>query len=244
LLRALALTPNNQYARVQLARTFLQAQAPDRALAVLREIRERSGPGELNEYAQIDLADLEARALLGQDKPDQAVALLDGVAKRYPEQPAAFEVISQLYLSVATVNPDFVTRAEEAVKRHLALSPTNLIARYNSGTVSFLKQDWAGAVASYSAVLQQDPGMQNARMNRAIANLRAGNYPPALEDYQKLAEKNPDLFQVQYGLGHIADKQGRTADALKHLNRYLELAPKGLPEYTNVLGQVAQLKGR
>ncbi len=243
-LRALALAPDNQYARVQLTRTFLQAQSPDRALEVLQLIREQSEATGLNEYAQIDLASLEATALYGKNEFDKANAILDALAARYPNQPVLFEVLSQIYVSAATLRPEFLPRAEQAVRRHLELSPTNLAALNQSGTLAYLKQDFTTADARYSEVLAKEPGAESTRLNRAMANLRAGRLDRALEDYQVLAEKNPKVPAIQYGLGEIAEKQGRTADALKHLATYLDTAPRGTPEYTNVVERVAKLKAR
>jgi tetratricopeptide (TPR) repeat protein len=68
--------------------------------------------------------------------------------------------------------------------------------------------------------------------------------PEALEDYRWLAEKDPDAYKVQYGLGDIAQQQDRNADALRHFNKYLEHAPRTLSEYTNVLQRVERLGGR
>ena len=243
-LRALTLTPNNQFARVQLARTFLQARAPDRALAILKEIREQSAATGLNEFAQIDLASLEASARYGKGEFDQANALLDDLAKRYPSQPMVFEVLSQMYLNLATVRSEFIPRAETAVNRHYGLNPTNLVALNNLGTVAYLKQDWATADAKYSEALAVNPESQGTRLNRAMANLRAGKFERSLEDYQWLLEKNPNAYVVRYGLGEIAEKQSQAAEALKHFAVYLDLAPKSTPEYTNVVERVAKLKSR
>jgi len=242
--RALVLAPNNQFARVQLARTFVQAQAPDRALAILQKMREESEAVGLNEYAQIDLASLEASALFGKNEFDKANALLDGLAAKFPTQPVVFEVLSQMYLTAATMRAEFLPRAEQAVKRHFELGPTNLTAINNLGTIAFLKQDWNTADARYSEVLEKEPNAESSRLNRAMVNLRAGRLDRALEDYQLLAEKNPKVPAIQFGLGEIAEKQGRGADALQHLSAYLENAPRGTAEYTNVVARVGQLKGR
>jgi tetratricopeptide (TPR) repeat protein len=210
----------------------------------LKEIRTMSGAAGSNEYAQIDLASLEASALLHKGETARAIALLDDLAERFPRQPIAFEVLSQWYLNLATRNTEFVERAERAIRRHHELDATNLTAIANLGTVAQLKQDWATAEARYSEVLARDAEAHGARFNRAVVRLLSGNLGPALEDYRLLEEKVPDAPAVQFGLGEIADKQGRSDEALKHFSRYLELAPRGTTEYTNVLSRVDKLKGR
>lgn len=244
-LRAEALTPNNLFARVQLARTYVQAQAPDRALTILQALRDDGATTGLNEFAQIDLAMLEATALYGQGEVERANALLDGLAQRYPQQPAVFELQSQMYLNFATRSPDFIARAEQAVQRYAALTAaTNLVVKNNLGLLAFIKQDWTAAAAHYSAVLEKEPEAQATRFNRALAYLKAGQLDRAIEDYKLLEEKNPKAHIVHFGLGEIAERQSRPADALKHFGSYLELAPKGTTEYTNVVAQVEQLKSR
>lgn len=244
-LRAEALTPNNLFARVQLARTYVQAQAPDRALAVLEELRDDGATTGLNEYAQIDLAMLEATAFYGKGEIERANALLDGLAQRYPQQPVVFELQSQMYLNFATRNQDFISRAEQAVQRHSELTAgTNLVVKNNLGLLAFLKQDWTAAAAHYSEVLAAEPEAQATRFNRALAHLKAGQLDRALEDYKLLEEKKFRPHNVQFGLGEIAERQSRPADALKHFSSYLELAPKGTTEYSNVVARVEQLKSR
>jgi hypothetical protein len=59
-----------------------------------------------------------------------------------------------------------------------------------------------------------------------------------------LDEKSPNVPAIQYGLGEIAEQQGRTADAIQHFSSYLAAAPRGTPEYTNVVERTAKLKAR
>ena len=93
--------------------------------------------------------------------------------------------------------------------------------------------------ASRAASAQQQ-GQQLGVGERLAA--QAGYDPAALEDYRFLEEKLPASHVIQYGLGDIADKQGRREDALKHFSAYLQWAPRTTPEYTNVLQRVEALK--
>lgn len=243
-LQALALTPNNQFARIQLARTFIQGQAPDRALAVLDEIREKASPEGLNQYAQIDLANVEAVALLEKGEKDKAIARLGELATKFPSEPAVYEVQSQIYLNAAARQPDFLPLAEKSVKRLFDLSPTNFVAINDMGTIEMFKQNWPGAINYLTEALAKKPDAVETRLNRAIAFLRAGQLGQALEDYLALDKKAPNEFRIEYGLAEIAEKQKRTADAIKYFGEYLSHAPKGTPEYTNVVDRLIQLRGK
>lgn len=242
-LRAVALTPNNPYPRVQLARTFLQGGAPDRALEVLKEIREKDSEA-LNQYARIDLASIEATALFSKGEKEKATGILDELAKRYPDEPLVYEVESHIYLSIASRNSEFLPLAERAVKRHFDLSPTNFVALNDMGTLAMFKEDWTNAETYLTEALAKNTNAPEARLNRAIAYLRAGQLGQALDDYRLLEEKAPKNYRVQFGLGEIAEKQNRAADALKHFETYLSQAPRGTPEYSNVLDRVSKLRGR
>ena len=75
--------------------------------------------------------------------------------------------------------------------------------------------------------------------------LQTGKLDEARRDYEKLAGKYPDRHIFQYGLGEVADRKQEVAATVRHFTRYLELAPKGTTEYTNVLARVAELtKGK
>jgi hypothetical protein len=61
-------------------------------------------------------------------------------------------------------------------------------------------------------------------------------------DYERLIKDGRETFQVQFGLAEIARQEKRPAEELKHLERYLELAPKNTSEHTNVVTRVAALR--
>jgi len=61
-------------------------------------------------------------------------------------------------------------------------------------------------------------------------------------DYDRLMKDGRETFQVRFGLAEIARQSKQTAEELRHLERYLELAPKNTAEHTNVVGRVAALK--
>ena len=47
---------------------------------------------------------------------------------------------------------------------------------------------------------------------------------------------------MRFGLAEIARQQKQPAEELKQLKRYLELAPKGSAEHTNVVSRMATLR--
>lgn len=68
----------------------------------------------------------------------------------------------------------------------------------------------------------RDPNIKRARERRAV-----GDYPGAIESYQKALDKRPDLARVHWEMASVYD-QHLTNDirAIYHYQRYLELEPK------------------
>ncbi len=243
-LRAMELTPNNQLARAQLVRIFLEAQAPDRALEMIREIRRMAAGTGLNEYAEMDLLSLEASAMFAKGQFEPAVALLESGRTRFAGNPLMRDMAAEMYLSYSPFVPNLLEKAEVLVMEQTRSSPTNIAYRFNLGSVTLLKQDWPQAILLLSDVLATVPEYDAARFNRAIAYLQSGNLDAARSDYEQLLKKAPHDFKINYGLGEIAAKQNRSADAVKHFEAYLKAAPRNTPEYTNTTQRVEQLRAK
>ncbi|HAV63770.1 MAG TPA: hypothetical protein DCY13_15565 [Verrucomicrobiales bacterium] len=243
-LRSMELAPGNHPARLELARSFLQFQSPDRALETLRDMRSAVGDDEASKFILIDLASLEASAHFAKNEPEKAVSTLEQLRAEHPEQPIVFDILSQQYLGQALYRPDFIPRADSVIQQQARLSPTNLLTLYNLGTVAFLKHDWAEAELHYNRLLEAAPDDLSARFNRAVAYLRSEQYDKALAEYRWLEERSPNSFQIEFGLGTIAELQSRREDAIRHFEKYLALAPKTIAEYTNVTQRLEKLKGQ
>jgi tetratricopeptide (TPR) repeat protein len=58
----------------------------------------------------------------------------------------------------------------------------------------------------------------------------AGKLPEAAALYQKALDRDPKLFDAQYGIGLVLDLQGQYVQAREHLKMALALAPEGAEE--------------
>jgi tetratricopeptide (TPR) repeat protein len=241
-LRAIDLTPNNQFARAQLIRTFLQAQSPDRALEMIQEIRQATADTGLNKYAQMDLMSLEANALFTKGDATNAVGVIESGLQTYTNDPVMRDTAVQVYLNYAPFLTNLIPRLEPLVADQLLNNPTNLSYRFNAGTMAMLRSDWPAAISTFSDVLTVATNDSGARFNRALAYLRSDQLEEARGDYEVLLEDSPHDFRLNYGLGAVAEQQGRNADAVKHFENYLRSAPRNTTEYTNVTSRIAALK--
>ena len=72
--------------------------------------------------------------------------------------------------------------------------------------------------------------LDQARFNRAVANLRAGDLESAKADYEALQQLYTNSFQVHYGLAEIAYQKKDKVAALLHYQQYLTNSPTDPPE--------------
>ena len=84
--------------------------------------------------------------------------------------------------------------------------------------------------------------MREWPVNRAISRLMLNQLSEARSDYQRILKDGNDTFQVRFGLAEVARLEKAPAEELKQLERYLELAPGGTDEFTNVVQRIASLR--
>jgi tetratricopeptide (TPR) repeat protein len=95
------------------------------------------------------------------------------------------------------------------------------------GLALMLKGDLTNALASFDRALQLDPGLGEARLNRAIALLRSQAFAKASTDLERLAadESSSLRGEAAYHNAIALDRLGRTADAASWLERALKIDP-------------------
>jgi tetratricopeptide (TPR) repeat protein len=105
--------------------------------------------------------------------------------------------------------------------------------------------NYPDAIATSTAMLQQDPENPVPLLNRAISELQLGRVDAAKNDYQALEKKVPEpSHRVYFGLAQIAQKQNDKPAEIRYDKLYLQYAPTNTAEYTNVTRQLHQLEGR
>ena len=85
-------------------------------------------------------------------------------------------------------------------------------------------------------------------LNRAIAELQAGQFPAAKKDYQAVEKLVPETSYVShmiyYGLGQVAQKENDKPAEIHYHQLYLKSAPHNTLEFTNVTLRLRQLEPR
>jgi tetratricopeptide (TPR) repeat protein len=113
----------------------------------------------------------------------------------------------------------------------------------NYARVKVLNNETEAAIKLLDHAARLDPKNSRILMNRAISNLRLGRLDAAQQDYQALETSLPKVsYSVYFGLFDIASKKKNFKMAVRYGELYLKEAPRGTPEYKDVLERFKKAK--
>jgi Flp pilus assembly protein TadD len=87
--------------------------------------------------------------------------------------------------------------------------------------------DFDAALTSYRLALRDHPNDPRILQNMAIAFSRTGRLEEAVRAYRRALELEPQLSGAHYGLAFLQLKRGDTAEAISHLQAFLDAPPAG-----------------
>lgn len=249
LMRGLDYVPDDPALRLSLANVHVSAQQPDLALARINEMRARPGWSGVSLAVRIEASHTEASALLAKDDFAAAEKLLKSLVQAHPSEPRAYFALSHLYSSYSTRLRDKGEVAEAAKQNTNALDvvegllqkqPTNTVAWFTCGNLSFQTGDYDRAVEAFSKVLQLTRQNKAALLNRAVSYFRSGTtltnearasrLHAAKSDYEDYKRQFGPDYRVYFGLGEIAFEGQDWRAAKDNFESYLEYgatAPAG-----------------
>lgn len=102
------------------------------------------------------------------------------------------------------------------------------------------------SIKDISEAIKLDSTNKNAYANRSIAYLNTGQYEKALADYQSYLKFDPNNPNFWYESGMVQRVMKRNEDAVKSLNRALQLNPNlgiGYLERARAKAQAGDLSG-
>lgn len=243
--RVRSLVTNDVLSRLWLARIYVTARQPERALPILAELRERSERFNLSATNRNELLTLEARALFARNEAPRGIQLLESAMARATNDLHLFMLASSAYFENG-----LYSNALGALERFLRVAPDNPFAVFNQGAVWMQLGDYRKAIAAFSRACDLDTNSHVARLYRAICHLRQDRLEEAAADFEALRRALPTMYQVYYGLGEICWRRKDTNGALRHYESYLACAvpsptntPPNPDEIRFVARRVAELKG-
>lgn len=170
--------------------------------------------------AMIDPYIFLAGIYLRDSKNDEAITMLKGYVKNYPDEPVA-----QLYLGKAYEQKGDLHGAREALKRayQLRIENEQLAFEYIRILVKLDKFDEAKEVCE--AILERNPDQQLARKVLGQVLLGERQFDEALKHFQILESVEDDATDTRYKIALIQIERRNFEDAIRELHLVLATKP-------------------
>jgi tetratricopeptide (TPR) repeat protein len=237
LYRLVALDPKAFEPRFLLVGTLVQGRFPDRALALIEQIRNEPKEKPMPAGAHMALIQSEAWAHCFKNDLPTAEKILYAAEAKYPGDDTPFSTLCEIYFRIRQTD-----KALALIERDLARHPNNPSSLINLAAINIQNKEYQPAIEILDRALKADPDNAYALVNRAIASLHLGRLDDAERDYKHIMSKQVRVpHTVHYGLGEIAWRKKLTKPALEHYANYLKTAP-ATTEREEVERRVARLK--
>lgn len=257
-IRALAIRPQNVDAEVALAKTYVDMDQPDDALAIIQQARSHATPANADEL-------LRAEALAHMAKQDYARAedlLKTSAAKNDNSTGNRLAMLAEFYRvrgyneMRAGHKTEGKTQFDNAMavldqELHWLAAPERArTSESDTAEVLMRKSEiqmqlgaYPDAIANLDKALNLQSDNPRALLNRAIAKLQSGKYDDARRDYLQLEKTLPTpSYAVYYGLGEVASKTNDRSGAIRNFKKYLKYAPENSDEAKQVRERLRKLE--
>ena len=197
-----------------------------------------------------------ARADLEKQKLNQAIALVfqEGVAAMNAEDYAAaigaFEKVLEidpekpeaLYnVGVAHENLGHLDQAVTFYKKAVELQTSSVGAYLALAAIYTANQQWPEAMAMLLEAEKLQPDDVETLFDVGAVAMNAGDVPTAERAFQRVIELDDAHALGHYQLGMVYVNQGKSEEAVVHMEKYLELEPDG-PNAVTATGILDYLK--
>jgi len=236
--RVLELAPDYVPAEYAYARLLIYLRLPEKALDLVEKIRAR--PDALNETGikRLDLLQVQALALLTDNRPLEAEHLMQNAMNQNPEDDDLLSAVFQISSAFGRH-----TNALSAVERQLQREPDNTVALVNEGYLRLQLGQFAQAIPPLTRALTIETNNHTARLDRAIAYLQSSQLDDAQQDYEILRKSYPNEFRIFYGLGEIAWQKKDTNAAVRNYERFLANSDPNTEDAKVIKERLKGLKG-
>jgi tetratricopeptide (TPR) repeat protein len=235
LARCIELAPDWTEPRLWLALGYIDLRDFTNALAVTDGIKAMPTPPQGIDLAQQIFCRTTALQSLG--RTNEAAADLETFISQQSEQAELLSATAELFAQNQRFQ-NTLTVLEPLLKR----DPTNakLLARKGWAEVQLSK--FVEAITTLSKAIAADPSDEEARLQRAIASMGAGQLEAAHADYQELLKTQSGHANALYGLGAIAWRKRDTNAAIDFYQQYLSRSNKESPQFRLASARLRQLK--
>jgi len=152
----------------------------------------------------------------------KATEEFSALVKQFPSDSAGAANLAYAYV----LSHD-MTHAVEQARRAVEISPQNVPQRNNLGLLETYNGDFDAGLREQQAVLQTNPKFVLAHVGMAMSQLGNGQATEAKATYEKLAKLDAQgASMAASGLADLALYEGRAADAIKILEKGIEMDRK------------------
>lgn len=231
--------PNSLELKLRLIEVEIEEEQLQNALELIEEVKNFA-------YSyKAEIAVLEARILLLQQKVSDAVDLLDNLLKspvsasdidlqavvnsllnmsEHAHAARYLEFMSKHQDSVGNVLLDLAycyerlddtQKAIATYERYLDNNPFSTLAWYELAKMYEKEDQYDDAIKSYDFVLTLDPSYIDAYYGKTDIQISTGQYEQAVKTLECLLDEYPNNIRATYTLGECYEKLGRIEDALR-----------------------------
>lgn len=183
-------------------------------------------------FAGDDLTDLVLLANKERENRNYSLAIkyqlrIKSIVKNYPNSKEAVEVkVSNYYLLVNDyLNIKQIDKAEKEVIEAYQLFPQNSKILLAYILVLFDKNEFAEALLIADKLLMNFPNNSDALYYRGVCYGKLGEPKKSLDDFLKVAEKEPDFCETQFNIGTSYEKLKNYKEAITYYTKAIELDP-------------------
>lgn len=164
----------------------------------------------------------EARARLESAGPAERRIILAALARE-----ADARVTPAVAALLHADDPELVALAEATLWQVWSRSGDPATdALFAEGLRAMERQDWLGAVAAFTRVVETAPGFAEGWNKRATARFLAAHYATAIADCEEVVRLNPHHFGALSGQGLCHAALGQLRQAARCFRRALQVHPR------------------
>jgi tetratricopeptide (TPR) repeat protein len=178
---------------------------------------------------------VRADILIGKGRFKEAVQVLDGLTRNYPNSPWAWILTGRAHLKLRQFDA-----AEQALERALRLQPDSVEARFRLGVSLSFRKRFRDAAECFRKAIEGKPDFARAYFNLGYCLNQLSELEDAIAAFRSAIRHEPDNVSGLGYLGHLLTRTGKFEEADRFLSAAAELDPKN----AWIQRQIAELEAR
>jgi tetratricopeptide (TPR) repeat protein len=236
LLRSLVLAPDGLLARLWLSRVYVVLNQPEKALALVDELRAHSRSLADADIYPSDVLQVELAA----NYVNKSQAKVDHLVRTTLSQKPPDPVLLDTTMQVASFYRDY-TNALLALDKQLQETPNNITSLINKGLLEIQITNYSEAIPPLGKAISLAPTNTTAIFCRAVCYFETGKLDESQRDYELLRQINPKGFPAYHGLAEIALRKKDTNAAMLNFKLDFTNAPPGSAEANWAIDRLKKL---